>query len=178
VGTFWCDFKFWKQSKTSKNAENSKSNESAAILVQLLEVSSISRCGFVFSKSREVAKSPHTVWPPLFNGRAEVPQNGKLVGCVLAVLLCVLCLLVPAVESSPSPALALCLMVLAVCRCGGCWVLSVLTQAAAKRKNTEEIEQATIFPPRTSITRRAATTNRRKPRKIEAPRYSYRTVEM
>ena len=107
-----------------------------------------------------------------------MPQNGKLVGCVLAVLLCVLCLLVPAVESSPSPALALCLMVLAVCRCGGCWVLSVLTQAAAKRKNTEEIEQATIFPPRTSITRRAATTNRRKPRKIEAPRYSYRTVEM
>ena len=108
MGTFWCDFKFWKQSKTSKNAENTKSSESAAILVQLLEVSSISRCGFVFSKSREVAKSPHTVWPPLFNGRAEVPQNGKLVGCVLAVLLCVLCLLVPAVESSPSPALALC----------------------------------------------------------------------
>ena len=79
MGTFWRDFKFWKQSKTSKNAENPKSNESAAILVQLLAVSSISRCGFVFSKSREVAKSRHTVWPPRFNGRARWSQNGKIV---------------------------------------------------------------------------------------------------
>ena len=73
---------FWKQSKSGRNGENQKSNERAAIFVQVLEVSSISRCGFVSSKSREIAAIYYMVWPTLINGRAETTIFGKIVGCL------------------------------------------------------------------------------------------------
>ena len=69
------------QSKTEKNGENSKSNESAAIFVQVLEVSSISRFCFVFSKSQQLTKSDHMVWRPRLNGRAVRMILRKIVGC-------------------------------------------------------------------------------------------------
>ena len=52
---------FGNEARAARTGENQKSNESAAILVQVLEVSSISRCGFVSSKSREIAESQYMV---------------------------------------------------------------------------------------------------------------------
>ena len=73
---------FGNEARAARTGENQKSNESAAILVQVLEVSSISRCGFVSSKSREIATSQYMVWPPPINGRAERTISGKIVGCL------------------------------------------------------------------------------------------------
>ena len=72
---------FGNEARAARTGENQKSNESAAILVQVLEVSSISRCGFVSSKSREIATSQYMVWPPPINGRAERTISRKIVGC-------------------------------------------------------------------------------------------------
>ena len=68
---------FWKQSKSGRNGENQKSNESAAIFVQVLEVSSISRCGFVSSKSRVVVKTRHTVISGGAPSRRLVAPGGR-----------------------------------------------------------------------------------------------------
>ena len=103
-GDFSSHFKnFGSKGKPARTQKQQKSNEIAALSL-LFGFPAFLLVLLCFQNFKITPKSPHTVWPPLFNGRAEVPQNGKLVGCVLAGLLCVLCLLMPAVESSPSPA--------------------------------------------------------------------------